>query len=162
MGGVIGIDPGKKGGIVIIKDGLSIGLEMPLDEGDIDLSKLSILFREWKDSINIALIEKQQSMTGQGVSSTFTTGYNYGLIHGLLVGVGIPIRTVKAKQWQKPYLEEEVLKELVDLSNMKESKKRSLSACKRLLPDLAIRTPRGRWMDGVADAALIALYGIEG
>lgn len=163
MGAVVGIDPGKKGGIAILKDGEVSGLEMPLTEDSIDINKLILLFTEWKDLIDYIYIEKQQAMSGQGVTSTFTTAYNFGLIVGILYGLGIKVEIVSPKQWQKVYLKEVVMEELkhIPTSKMKESKKRSISACRRLFPDLIIQSKRGRWLDGIADAVLIALHKVE-
>jgi hypothetical protein len=162
MSVVMGIDPGKKGGIVIVGLDVLYSTEMPLSNKgkDINTTKILSLLREWKELIEVIHIEKQQAMSSQGVTSTFTTGHNYGLLVGAALGVGIPIVELGAKQWQKPYLKEPILTELVSIptSKMKESKKRSISACNRLFPSLELRTPKGRWKDGIADALLIASY----
>lgn len=98
-----------------------------------------------------AIIEKQQSMPGQGVRSTFMTGGGYYIWRGLLSGLGIPYEIVTARRWQK----------LMHGVASGDPKGRSIMACKRLFPTVSLlksdrcRTPH----DGIADALLIAEYG---
>lgn len=157
----IGIDPGKSGGLSVVDGSKVLAYkEMPLLEGELDTSSIICLLIKWVDdySVENVYIEVQQAMGGQGVTSTFTTGYNYGILIGILCSIGLPIIKVRPKVWQEVFKYTSILPELEELK-MKETKKKSLSACYKLFPLIPLMTPRGRWMDGISDSILIGFYG---
>ena len=45
-------------------------------------------------------LEKVHAMPGQGVTSMFTFGQNYGFLRGLLIARGIPFEEVQPNPWQ--------------------------------------------------------------
>jgi hypothetical protein len=47
------------------------------------------------------LIEESQAMPGQGVRSTFSTGYGYGLWLGILAALQVPYTPVRPAVWKK-------------------------------------------------------------
>lgn len=49
----------------------------------------------------VCMLEKVHSMPGQGVSSTFKFGQNYGWIKGMLDAIGIPYLEQPPTQWTK-------------------------------------------------------------
>lgn len=81
----IGFDPGKQGYYTIINENKNI-IEYHLlydkKKDEFYLDNIIELSNKYKESIII--LEKQQAYTGQGVSSTFQTGYGFGLLYGLL------------------------------------------------------------------------------
>jgi hypothetical protein len=159
----IGIDPGKKGGLSLVSSliGVIDSIEMPILKGELDLSYITCLLIKWIDKYGVSFIvtEAQQAMGGQGVTSTFTTGYNYGLLLGVASTIGTPIIKVRPKEWQAIIKDDLVImQELID-HTMKMTKKKSLSACNNLYPLIPLVTARGRWMDGISDSILIATYG---
>lgn len=101
----IGIDPGSStGAISIIVDGeLTIYSIAKNTEQDI-----SDILREAKMNLGFGVpilcaIEKVGSMPGQGVSSSFKFGMNYGFLRGCLVSHRINFQEYHPKKWQKYY-----------------------------------------------------------
>ena len=93
----LGIDPGQSGGIAIIEDGRgAAAYKMPETERDI----ADLIWRH-ASTVDIAVIERVHSMPGQGVSSTFKFGMNYGLLRGLLIAYRIPFTEVTPQKWMK-------------------------------------------------------------
>jgi len=99
-------------------------------------------------------LEVAQAMPQQGLSSTFKTGRGAGLWEGIVVGLGLSYDVVHAKTWTKALLKD------VPAGDPKE---RSMIKAQRLFgADLPLTKPGGRVLslDGRADAALIACYGM--
>jgi len=48
-----------------------------------------------------AVVERVGSMPKQGVSSTFKFGVAVGIIHGVLLGRGIPMRLITPSEWKR-------------------------------------------------------------
>ena len=94
----IGIDPGASGGIAVYEDGHGmVATKMPETEADIALE-----FQSWKlMGPSKAIIEKVHAMPGQGVTSMFSFGKNYGFLRGCLISLGIPFDEVTPQTWQK-------------------------------------------------------------
>lgn len=100
----------------------------------------------------LVVLEKQQAMPGQGVTSMFSTGRGFGLWEGMLVGMGLRYQIVHPRTWQKIMLRD------VPGDN---TKTRSILAAERLFPSVDLRK-NGRCRtphDGKADALLMAEYG---
>lgn len=159
---IIGVDPGQSGAIAVLKRSRKkVSIVEVIEDGSLPLSLLHLI-KLHKPCL--VLIEKQQAMKGQGVSSTFTTGKNFGMLEGIIVAAGTPYQLVHPKSWMhyfyKEYSNIDILEELRS-SNIKESKKKNISICSYLFPSAELITPRGRWKDGVADALLIAMYGFN-
>ncbi|MCJ7760692.1 hypothetical protein MUP59_06065 [Candidatus Bathyarchaeota archaeon] len=99
------------------------------------------------------ILEKAQSMPKQGVVSTFKTGEGFGLWKGILAALGCPYEVIATKVWQK--------RVMVGVTGL-DPKAKSISRCQRLFPGLPLTKPKGKVasLDGRADAALIAYYGL--
>jgi crossover junction endodeoxyribonuclease RuvC len=149
---IIGIDPGKSGGLAALNPdgGIRWMIPMPVIGGTIDSSRL----REWL-SLNgtVCYIESGQAMPKQGVSSMFKFGHTCGLIEGFVAGCGHPYTMVRPHQWQR------VMHAGLDKSM--HPKQRSLIVAQRLYPGADFRaTVRCRKAhDGIVDALLIARFG---
>lgn len=135
---IIGIDPGKNGGIAWIRDGYPCVEKMP--DGPCDIRDL---FREIvrEDAMVVAFCEKVHSSPQMGVVSAFTFGYGLGVLHGLLAALEIPLIQVQPQKWQK---------EMGCLT--KGDKNVSKRRAQELFPALKIT-------HATADALLIAQYG---
>jgi len=98
-------------------------------------------------------LEKAQSMPKQGIVSTFKTGEGFGLWLGILAALQCSYEVVGAKTWQK--------RVMVGVTGL-DPKAKSISRCQRLFPGLPLTKPKGKVvsLDGRADAALIAYYGL--
>lgn len=137
----IGIDPGKDGAIAAI-----VCRE----------AKNPILFSEtgYRDFLSAlepentkCCLERVGAMPGQGVTSMFKFGENFGFIQGLLVAYNISYELVTPQKWKKEF-------------QITGDKNSSVAVCKRLFPDVNLRkTERCKKdHDGMAEALLMAEY----
>ena len=146
---IIGIDPGKKGALVIL-DGENVILhQMPEDANSIVL-----ILAEYTTDSHVFL-EKAQAMSiggnKQGVSSMFNYGVGFGTILGILAALKIPHTLVHPKTWCKV---------MHAGTTADDAKARSLEAARRLFPSVQLIRPRCTKPDeGFIDAVLIAEYG---
>lgn len=137
----IGIDPGKGGGIVFIRDNkTATAYKCPPTPRDI----VSLIKNETKGfRKKSAIIEKVHSMPRDGVVSAFSFGCNYGAWLGILAALNIPFITVRPQEWQKYY---------GALPKLKKSRKHKL---KQLAFELY---PEAKNTLATADAILIGHY----
>ena len=107
---IISIDPGLSGAIVVINslDGgnvnqyskLSINaFKMPLNGKELNISEIINIIQ----GARLVYIEKQQPMSKQGVTSTFTTGKNYGILQGIIATLRIPVIETSSQKWKAKY-----------------------------------------------------------
>jgi len=162
----IGVDPGKKGFICIMRDEPHINLHtikyegIPLIGKEINLQKMSDIF---SDSFVIGddihcVIEDVHAIYGSSAKATFTFGWVVGALEALLVANNIPYTKVTPKNWQKVMW--------VGIPIQKKPNKRtdtkamSLLAAKRLFPNEDLRaTKRSKIAhDGKVDSLLLAEY----
>jgi hypothetical protein len=100
---VIGIDPGKHGGIAWITDGKPCVEKMPDTLQDLwDLIQ-SIGFEvpDFKPYEVKAYIEQVSSSPGMGVVSAFTFGNGFGHLEMALTAASISFERVRPQVWQK-------------------------------------------------------------
>lgn len=147
---IIGIDPGKNGGIATDVHGAVSVKVMPEIHGFVDYIKRTMeLVR--KDRIYV-YVEKSQSMPKQGVSSAFNYGRHFGELLGVLYSFDVPHVLVPPQTWTR----------IVHVGTKDgRAKDRSLEAARRLFPTVNLMaTPRcKREHDGIVDALLILDYG---
>ncbi len=94
---IIGIDPGKSGGIAWNRGGKVAVEKMP--ETDTDL--LELLRGISGEGECRAVLERVHSMPGQGVASSFTFGQGFGALRMALLALDIPFDMVTPQTWQK-------------------------------------------------------------
>lgn len=138
----IGIDPGKDGAMAVITpDGAAI---FPFDEGGYRNALDGL--RGFHENCRCCL-ERVNAMPGQGVTSMFKFGENFGFIRGLLTAYGISYELVTPQKWKKEF-------------QITGDKNSSVDVCKRLFPGVSLRrTDRCRKdHDGMAEALLMAEY----
>ena len=135
----IGIDPGKKGALAII-DGENVSV-YPFDE-DAYIRELYIASK----IPCVCCLERVGAMPGQGVTSMFSFGTNFGFIQGVLHAYHIPFELVTPQKWKKEF----------GVSGKNES----VTVCKRLFPGVSLlATEKCRKdSDGMAEALLMAEY----
>lgn len=138
----IGIDPGKTGAIAAIdKAGQVISVhDWP---GDI-ASAAKIVWSIMPSKVVGAAIERVSARPGQGVSSMFNFGCNYGAWQGILSTLDIPYELPTPQQWRKG---------LVMPTDGEDSKAGSLAVARRLFPDANLRLKKHH---GRAEALLLA------
>lgn len=102
---VIGIDNGLDGGVCILAGEVYRYVTPTLGEGkrSYDMQRMRAILNEGPPVFGgpYAFIERAQAMPKQGVSSTFSTGFGFGVWQGLLSGLGIPFEIVSPQTWQK-------------------------------------------------------------
>lgn len=136
----IGVDPGKKGSLALLEDGkVSI---FPFSE-DTYIDVLSKV-----DPHNaVCCLEHVGAMPGQGVTSMFHFGENFGFIQGVLRAYKIPFELVRPQKWKKEF-------------SITADKNTSITVCKRLFPGLSLKRDEKckKDHDGMAESALMAVY----
>ena len=154
-----GIDPGKDGCLAILgyRDAPIL---VPFDEVEYAdwLRRLDPLRSVDVNAENIALcgripdesfcvVEHVNAMPGQGVTSCFSFGQNFGFILGLLTAFRIPYELVRPQKWKKEF-------------SCTKDKNTSIEVAKRLFPGVSLkRTERcTKDHDGLAEALLLAEF----
>jgi crossover junction endodeoxyribonuclease RuvC len=141
----IGIDPGKRGSLAVIDDDYNV-LELIDYHENIasDMIKL-----KYKYTIKMGALEKVASMPGQGVTSVFSFGVNFGFWQGMLEALGIPFVLVRPQEWQKG----------LGLPKDKKDRKKAIAhSAKTRFPSAELYGPKGGLLDGRSDALMIASY----
>ena len=111
---IIGIDPGIKGAICILKDGVVINVfDMPVmpvgkkNKSQVNGSQvyneiLKVIENEGKQDVKV-VIEQVSAMPGQGVTSMFNFGQSYGVLKGIFSAMQIPMDFISPVKWKKYY-----------------------------------------------------------
>jgi hypothetical protein len=105
---VIGIDPGKNGGIAWISDNCHPCVEkMPETLRDLwelvdDIRRCEMATPRFSNEHGLkAYIESVHSSPQMGVKSAFTFGNGFGHLEMALTAAGIPFERVRPQAWQK-------------------------------------------------------------
>ena len=140
----IGIDPGKDGALAVIIDSGKASI-VPFDQDAYRLV-LRQFCMQARMAQTRAVLEHVGAMPGQGVTSMFSFGENFGYLKGLLEAFEIPYELVRPQRWKKEY----------GISG----KNQSVEVCKRLFPGVSLRrTERCKKdHDGMAEALLMAEF----
>lgn len=179
MKAYIGIDVGKKGGIVaIVRDSnKTVAVETaktPLVNNEIDLHQVKeiiLKIAEANNSSDIIIgIEAVTTVAGSGASSNFQFGRALGLIEGVCSGMEIPFVKIHAKKWQKvffegipvtykPAVKKDKAGNKKDVEKV-DTKAMALHAAKRLYPNVnLLATERSSVPhEGIVDSLGIAHY----
>jgi crossover junction endodeoxyribonuclease RuvC len=96
----------------------------------------------------LVVLERQGPMPRQGVSSTFSIGYQYGALTGVLCALGLPFELVEPAVWKR------------DMKLLGHDKSHSLDQARVLMPEIAHLISRQK-DHGLAEAALIALWKVK-
>ena len=144
----IGIDPGAKGSICLLFPYLHEAIFIATtDKPKEILEKLEEVKREY--DVRVIMIEDVHAIHGSAAGSSFSFGYNVGVVNTIAVASGISTDRVTPKKWQKtvgvrakgPAIKQDVA-----------------SICDRLYPNVTIRGIRGGLHDGKSDSLMIAHY----
>lgn len=156
----VGIDPGKDGAMAFLGWGPSEPVIVSFDElvyadrlwhvspmlRTVAEQELNAMMRV--DAIEtFAVVEHVNAMPGQGVTSCFSFGKNFGFILGLLTACRIPYQLVRPQVWKKEF-------------GCTSDKNTSIEVAQRLYPNADLyRTARcTKPHDGRAEALLMAEY----
>lgn len=143
----LGIDPGKDGALTILieEDDMKCdGVVIVPYDADLYITNLM----RYKDEIVHCILESVHAMPGQGSTSMFNFGQNFGFIQGVLKTLGIPYELVPPQKWKKEF-------------SVTADKNTSINVAKRLFPGVSLkRTDRCTTdHDGMAESLLMAEYG---
>lgn len=157
---IIGIDPGLDGGIAVLMQDYA-GIEarvvaMPIvDLGKkrrYDMAKIrNLIYQAHPTQV---AIEKQQAMPRQGGCSMFSLGEGFGILSGIVAGLGFALLHVPPKIWQAD------AHRGISGDN---TKAKSIVAAQQLFPDVnLLATERcTKPHDGMADALMIAWWALR-
>lgn len=148
----IGIDPGVTGAFAILGEKISF-FDMPTvlvasgkkHRNEYDAQAIVGFLSVLPGSLMVA-IERQQAMPDQGVSSTFRTGYGFGMLIGILAAMQIPYELVAPVSWKRALM-----------PDMPKDKGASIIKAKMLFPSAAPEMARKK-DHARADALLIAEF----
>lgn len=108
---VCGIDPGKTGALAFLSSDpvtlLSV-VPMPVTSAAGRRTQRTRNTLNWwavaealrEGQPDLVVIERQGARPGQGVSSTFSIGFQYGGLLGILSALGLPFEIVEARTWK--------------------------------------------------------------
>ncbi len=154
---ILGIDPGLKGGIVILDtEALTATVfRMPVNEVKKGKKKKNVydivrVFASIPEGIYKSFMEQVGAMPGQGVSSTWRFAEGVGILKSAVYArTGELATPVTPQKWKKHF-------ELTDDKNL--SRDRAMELFPLAAPQW--KTKRARILDeGTTEAALIAAYG---
>jgi len=150
----IGIDIGKKGGIVILKPSPLIW-PMPLIGTDLDYRTLQSLMVYNTTRIGgefLVIFEKLQSIFGTSKATAFSMGHQAGAVEMMCIAMGLPFVKVPPKTWQKEML--------LGTNPKSDTKARAAIAASNLFPGVNLKIGKStKPHDGIVDALLMAEYG---
>ena len=155
------VDPGKDGFFATLTDTGEVETwPMPVmstgkgSKREYDVPAIKRLFVEEFQDCDMFVLEKQQSMPGNGVSSSFTTGRGFGILETCCVWNERAYTIVHPRTWKRILCK--------DIAGT-DPKVKSILAAQRLFPKVDLRkTERCRVShDGKADALLLCWYGLH-
>ena len=147
----MGIDPGKKGSLVILTaDKDVMFFDWPSDNNiQKYLKEIDDAIQEEELCVQLAVLERVHAMPKQGVTSMFSFGVNFGMWQMWLYMKRFPFQTVPPQTWMKGFVQKGMG------SN---TKLRIANACQNLFPNAELTGPKGGYKDGRADALMMAYY----
>lgn len=150
MNAYLGIDPGQSGALAVIYEDNRVEIfDYPGDERALLEIVRKISRKEFPPAG--VVLEYQQAMPVQGVSSTFKLGLNYGIWLATLAAVDWPVRIVRPAEWKRnmgyPPKEKKTTKEY------------SLTLARRLYPEAGKKYLIRKMDHNRAEALLLAHYG---
>lgn len=165
---ILGIDPGQSGALALIDPGsapysqptLFASYAMPTiatksrvhskkDRVRVDPIGLADLIGRIHKWVNFAVVEEVGARPNQGMVSTFVFGVSFGNVLQAMADYMLPLHKVRPEVWKM-------------IMGVTKDKATSLAMAKKIFGDesAALHFPR-KGDDGVAEAALIAKFGIR-
>jgi hypothetical protein len=154
---ILAFDPGISGGYAIL-DGFIVVTRgrMPIDKNlknkksTINLDEVGHLMVNNRP--DVVVLERQAPRPGEGVSSAWTSGYNFGLLFATASAIVNNIVLVAPRTWATKLHDPE--------SPTEDPKARSLEVAKKLFPleDFLATERSSKPHEGIIDALLIAYW----
>lgn len=166
---VLGIDPGKSGGLAVISgDKIVFKSIMPISGDSLDIKGLYDAITALTRQYNLTVVlEEVHSIFGSSAGSNFTFGFVCGAIEATVVACGLKLIKVQPKKWQKElWVNSDICykpKKPAQKNASVDTKTSSLNCAKRLFPNVDFRKSDSARVtkdhDGIVDACLLAEYG---
>lgn len=166
---VIGVDPGKSGGIIALVGHEIVGKWIiPLSGDKVDIGALYAIFNELKAKYHITVIlEEVHSIYGTSAESNFVFGFVCGAIEAIVIANHLRLNKVQPKEWQADIWQngDKVFKPKKPEQKKApiDTKATSLNAAKRLFPAFDFRKSDSKRVvkdhDGLIDAACLCEFG---
>lgn len=154
----LGIDPGLKGGLVVLnEDGLPIAWQdMPVYTSGKKHCVSGAAIKIFVDGMQPlpfygAAIEEQGGRPGEGRGSVLTIGINYGVLIGSMSCLNIPHRMVNAGLWKRTMRVGPTAESAVGVARLYWPQH----------VEQHWRGTRGAYKDGLCEAALLARYAMK-
>ena len=152
---IIGIDPGKNGGIAVLDEDANVIDIMKMPETPQDLlDALSNYLPIEQQQTSICYLEKVGGMPGQSGSAMFSFGRSYGHIEMALLASKIPTYEILPQRWQKHFSLSGSSITKSSSAEKREHKNRLKAKAQQLFPQLGKKITLS-----TCDALLIAEYG---
>lgn len=154
---ILAFDPGISGGYAILEGGIVVVRgRMPIDKNlknkksTINLTEVSKLMVTHEP--DVVVLERQAPRPGEGVSSAWTSGYNFGLLFAMASVIVENVALVAPRTWATKLHDPE--------SPIEDPKARSLEVAKKLFPleDFLATERSSKPHEGIIDALLIAYW----
>lgn len=147
----IGIDPGQKGGIAVMRcDRISAIVTHAIDMPGTVRQIVDFLrpLLDVSGGLNPSLtVEKAQAMKKQGVTGTFSYGKHFGIFEAVAACFRVPYHEIPPQRWKRSM-------------GLSKDKRESIRLCEQIYPDVVLVPDRCRVPhDGIAEAVLIAEWG---
>lgn len=141
----LGIDVGKSGAFAVLKDH-EIQTYSKFNEREF-LNTCFWLSKQQEKTI--CAIEKVTARPGQGVTSMFTFGMNFGWLKGVLDANEISYQEIRPQTWKKEF-------------GLNSNKEDSIAVARQLFPDANLIPEHCRKEDhNIAEALLLSLYAMR-
>lgn len=102
---IVGVDPGKTGGIAVLHDSTLLDcIRMPVtaDGKQVDAQGvrdfLDAVANPWRD---VVALEKVHAMPKNGSIASFSLGHSVGVVVGVALGAGYRLRLISPQEWKK-------------------------------------------------------------
>lgn len=154
---ICGIDPGQKGGISFLTNENLVMYPTPVYDvqfvksgkkrirKDMDCLRVAEIIRE--HAPDLVILERVTARPGQGVTSMFRFGQNFGQYEGIVHTLGIKLHHVTPQAWKKHFdLPSEKYAALALANSLFEGHEKIFKLKKN---------------DGLAESALMAKYGMD-
>lgn len=155
LSSVVGIDPGKDGGIAwITPDSIGAAAMPAIGEG----KRRQLMPIEIRDIIKnaapeLVVIEQQSTRPNENAGRALVIGDNFGLLKGIVIGLGIELAVVRPQKWKQRIFPGTAVRD----------KAAAIAFCNTYFPDIPLLTSAGKGSkkphDGIADAICIAEFG---
>lgn len=152
---VVAIDPGAKGGVACISEGLILDhvMDMPALDTAKGLHHLIESIKGW--GADLIILELQRCRGGNAALATWNHARHYGKLEACLTLIALPVVLIEPTVWLKKV--KEVVKDPI-IPTLDATKARTWTLAHQLFPDVNLVGPRGRKKDGGADAICLGWY----